>query len=470
MAVTGTTREDSTRTFDCDDGDYDSIGSAEAPRLIVALSCKTPLVPGIRISLTSAREVYLRRGTRLDVARTGGRVDLSLDDEALSRQHAVLRRVVGGWELEDLGSKNGTVVSGDRFMRTTLTDGDLIEIGSTLLVFRETDVGNQGVRELADRDLSFQGESDAPPVFRTMVLDLERRLADMAQIAPSQLPVLVRGETGTGKELIARAVHDLSARRGPFIAINCGALPRTLVESELFGYRRGAFSDAREDRDGLVRRAHGGTLFLDEVAELPAESQVALLRVLQEGEVRPLGASDHVAVDVRVVAATHQDIQQRIAGGQFRQDLYARLAGFQLVLPPLRDRREDLGILVAAILRRIGTPAEQVTLHRQAARALFCYGYPLNIRELEQALRAAVVFSHGEQIRAEHLPENIRHCRPLTHMAIRPEDQALRQRLHEILSETRGNVAAAARMLNKAPIQVRRWCRRLSIDLASFRM
>jgi DNA-binding NtrC family response regulator len=313
-----------------------------------------------------------------------------------------------------------------------------------------------------------EGES-APPVFRTMTLDLERRFADLARIAPSELPVMVLGETGTGKELIARAVHDLSGRTGPFVPINCGALPRTLVESELFGYRRGAFSDAREDRHGLVRRAHGGTLFLDEIAELPAESQVALLRVLQEREVRPLGASEPFLVDVRVVAATHQDIPQRIEAGQFRQDLYARLAGFQLVLPPLRERREDIGILVAAILRRMGGDAEHVTFHRLAARALFSYSYPLNVRELEQALRAAVVFSRGQEIRAEHLPEAIQGSRPPTALALRPEDQAMRERLLEILRETRGNVAAAARKLNKAPIQIRRWCRRLAIDLAAFR-
>ena len=462
-------RDESTRTVEGEEVDYDSLGRAEAPRLVLALACQRPLDPGIRISLTAARELHLHRGTRLEITRSGGRIDLSLDDDAMSRQHAVLRRVVGGWELEDLGSKNGTVVGGDRYMRTTLADGDLVEIGSTVLMFRETDVGNHAAREMADRDLAVAFDSSEPPVFRTMALDLEHHLADLSRIAPSLLPVLVHGETGTGKELIARAVHDLSGRRGPFIAINCGALPRNLVESELFGYRRGAFSDAKEDREGLIRRASGGTLFLDEVAELPAESQVALLRVLQENEVRPLGALEHVTVDVRVVAATHQDIPQRIAAGQFRQDLYARLAGFQVSLLPLRDRREDLGILVAQILRRIGPDAEHVTFHRQAARALFSYGYPLNIRELEQALRAAVVFSRGGQIRPEHLPEAIRHCRPPAGLALDPEDQALRERLHDVLSETHGNVAAAARKLHKAPMQVRRWCRRLAIDLAAFR-
>jgi hypothetical protein len=462
--------DDSTVSYEADELEQ-AAGPARAPRLVVALSCERPLVPGSRISLGSAHEVFLGRGPRRDLTRAAGRLDVMLDDDALSRQHAVLRRVPGAWELQDLDSKNGTMVGGDYYKRTTLTDGDVIEIGTTVLVFRDACACKDDAPELADRDLDLEGDSRLPPVFRTLEVDLERRLADVALIAPSLLAVLVRGETGTGKELVARAVHELSARRGPFVAINCGALPRALVESELFGYRRGAFSDARDDREGLVRRAHGGTLFLDEVAELPPESQAALLRVLQEGEVRPLGAAEAVAVDVRVVAATHQDIHARVAEGRFREDLYSRLIGYQLSLPALRARREDLGVLVAAILSKIGRDAEQVTLQRQAARALFNYSYPLNIRELEQAIRAAVVFAGGRQIRFEHLPAAMRRHPPSTAAPpLRPEDHALRAHLHEILRETHGNVAAAARAMNKAPIQIRRWCRRFAMDLAGYRL
>jgi transcriptional regulator with PAS, ATPase and Fis domain len=170
------------------------------------------------------------------------------------------------------------------------------------------------------------------------------------RIAPSSVPLLVRGETGTGKELMARAIHEASERRGAFVPVNCGALPRDLLESELFGHRRGAFTGASGDRSGLVRRAHRGTLFLDEIAELPPDSQVALLRVLQEGEVRPVGACEEITVDVRIVAATHQDLRERIASGRFREDLYARIAGFEITMPPLRERREDLGMLIATLL------------------------------------------------------------------------------------------------------------------------
>jgi DNA-binding NtrC family response regulator len=320
-----------------------------------------------------------------------------------------------------------------------------------------------------DSDLDVAAEPDTPAAFRTVSLDLEQRVRQLIRIARAGVPVLVRGETGTGKELVARAVHDVSGRRGPFVPINCGALPRNLIESELFGHRRGAFSGANEDRDGLVRRAHAGTLFLDEIAELPEQSQVALLRVLQEGEVRPVGANDAVKVDVRIVAATHQDLVARIADGRFREDLYARLSGFEVTLPPLRDRREDLGTLIAAILPRLVSHPERITLHRSAARLLLRYGWPLNIRELEQALRAAVALTEDGEIRAEHLSEAIRNWVPPNLASLRPEDRVLRERVIELLREQGGNVTAVGRAMGKAPIQIRRWCRRLQIELAQFR-
>jgi DNA-binding NtrC family response regulator len=280
--------------------------------------------------------------------------------------------------------------------------------------------------------------------------------------------VLVRGETGTGKELMARAIHDASGRPGPFVAVNCGALPRTLIESELFGHRRGAFSGAGDDHDGLFRRAHRGTLFLDEIAELPAESQVALLRVLQEGEVRPVGASESVQVDVRVIAASHQDLPRRIADGRFRQDLYGRIAGFEITMPALRDRREDLGTLIATILRRICPYPERFTLHRDAASALLRYPWPQNIRELEQALRSAVALCDDGKLRLAHLPPAIASYR-IAGTALSAGDAALRARLVELLGDSAGNVAAVARAMSRAPVQIRRWCRRLQIDLATFR-
>ncbi len=449
-----------------DAGDGDGDGDGDGPRLVVALECRRPTTPGMRISLAAVDELVIGRGGQRAAVRAGRLVELTLGDHELSRRHARLRRIGGGWEVADLESKNGTIVNGEAAAHALLADGDVIEVGATLLVFR--DGGGRGAGDdPGDRDLATP--TATPLVFRTLALELERRIAGLTKIAASAVPVLVCGETGTGKELIARAVHELSGRLGGFVAINCGALPRTLVESELFGYKRGAFSGAKEDRDGLVRRAHGGTLFLDEIAELPEESQVALLRVLQEGEVRPIGAGEVVPVDVRVVAATHQDIGVRIAEGRFRQDLYARLNGFCIALPPLRDRLEDIGSMIAAILPRLADGGAQVSLHRQAARALLGYGYPLNVRELEQALRAAAVLADGREIRLEHLPEAIRGHVAASAAPLRPEDRALRERLIEILRDTRGNVTAAGRAMDKAPMQIRRWCRRFAIDLAGFR-
>jgi transcriptional regulator of acetoin/glycerol metabolism len=435
-----------------------------APRLIVICECNRITASAFRIALADLNEVTLGRDSTRNLVRSGRTGTLAVPDHEVSRKHLVVRRQPAGWEVADLGSKNGILVNGEATTGTTLTDGDIIEAGGTILMFRE----DGGTAERAvDRDLTV--ESTAPVAFRTVSLDLEHRLDQLTKIARGTVPVLIRGETGTGKELIAHAIHDVSARRGAFVPINCGALPRNLIESELFGHRRGAFSGANEERDGLVRRANGGTLFLDEIAELPEESQVALLRVLQEGEVRPIGASDAVRVDIRVVAATHQDIPARIVAGRFRQDLYARLAGFEMSLPPLRDRREDLGSLIAAILPRVTSKPGRITLHRSAARALLRYPWPLNVRELEQALRAAVALTDTGELRFDHLPESIRTYAPPSISSMRPEDRVLRERVIELLREHAGNVTAVGRAMGKAPIQIRRWCHRLQIELSQFR-
>ena len=435
-----------------------------APRLLVICECIRLTVPALRVALGDLQEVTVGRGSPRGLARHGKTATISIPDHEISRTHLVVRRQPAGWEVADLGSKNGILVNGEPVRTTTLTDGDVIEAGGTLLMFREDGGVPDGE---TDRDLA--AEPATPIAFRTVSSEFEHRVTQLTKIARADVAVLIRGETGTGKDLIARAIHDASARRGPFIPVNCGALPRNLIESELFGHKRGAFSGAHEAHDGLVRRAHGGTLFLDEIAELPEESQVALLRVLQDGEVRPIGASDALRVDIRVVAATHQDIPARIAVGRFRQDLYARLAGFEMVLPALRDRREDLGTLIAAILPRMTPHPERITLHRPAARALLRYAWPLNVRELEQALRAAVALVDTGEIRLEHLSEAIRTYTPPSFVSLRAGDRALRERLIELLREHGGNVSAVSRAMGKAPIQIRRWCHRMQVDLSQFR-
>jgi DNA-binding NtrC family response regulator len=228
--------------------------------------------------------------------------------------------------------------------------------------------------------------------------------------ALSDLPTLVTGETGTGKELVAHAYHALTGRRGPLIAVNCGAIPHGLVEATLFGHKKGGFSGAASDNLGLVRAAEGGTLFLDEIGDLPLPAQAALLRVLEAREVTPVGATQTIAVDIRVVCATHRDIPRMVAREEFRADLWARLAGFVLRLPPLRERLEDLGLFVAAAIARFAPPerAARLGLTRDASRELQRRAWPLNIRELMNVMARAIAASKGSDlIGVHHLPAPI---------------------------------------------------------------
>jgi len=444
--------------------DDEVTGGARTARLFVSLERHRLTVGGRRLALDHLDEVVVARGVPGRIERSGRTAVLTVGDHETSRRHLVIRRVESVWQLEDLGSRNGTLVNGERVERITLADGDVIEAGGAVLWFA-SDAAPPG----DGRDLDLEDVMPEPSVFHTLNRGLEDRIHQIRKIAPSRVSVLIRGETGTGKELMARAIHEASGRSGAFVAVNCGALPRGLVESELFGHRRGAFSGASEDRDGLFRRAHMGTLFLDEIAELPPDSQVALLRVLQEGEVRPVGSSEDIKVDVRVLSASHQDLARRIVDGRFRQDLYGRIAGFEITMPALRDRREDLGTLIAILLPRITSHPERFTMHRDAACALMRYEWPQNIRELEQALRTAVALSDDGKLRLEHLPDAVVSYKPSGNTALSVDDSELRSRLVELLAREAGNVAAVARAMDRAPVQIRRWCRRLRIDLAAFR-
>ena len=285
--------------------------------------------------------------------------------------------------------------------------------------------------------------------------------------------MLVQGETGTGKELVAKAVHQLSGREGPLRAVNCGALPRSLLESELFGFRKGAFSGAGEDRLGLVRSADKGTLFLDEIGDLPLDGQAALLRVLQEGEVHPIGAAGPISVDVRFVAATHRDLARMGQQGQFREDLLARLNGFSVTLPPLRDRREDLGALVEHFVQRCA-PARAVSMALAPAvvRVLNAHHWPGNVRELEKAVDTALLLTSNNVIELEHLPESVRAANATLTGARLAEgggSDTVKRALEDLLDKHRGNVSAAAAAMRTSRMQVHRLCRRFGIDLRHYR-
>jgi transcriptional regulator with GAF, ATPase, and Fis domain len=276
--------------------------------------------------------------------------------------------------------------------------------------------------------------------------------------------------------LLARAVHALSGRSGPFIGVNCGAIPDTLVESEFFGHNKGAFSGAVSDQKGLIRSADGGTLFLDEIGDLAPASQSKLLRVLQEREVRPVGAAKSIPVDVRVISATHQDLASKIKSGEFRDDLFSRISGFTVSLPALCERREDLGLLIGELLKRlVPDSADLVRFNIEAGRHLFDYAWPRNIRELENCLATATVLAGEAPIGVEHLPKSITaptadasgaqesQSRPLT-----SEQQEHRSELKELLRTHNGNVSAVARAVGKDRKQVRRWIKRYDLLPAEF--
>jgi transcriptional regulator with PAS, ATPase and Fis domain len=268
---------------------------------------------------------------------------------------------------------------------------------------------------------------------------------EVARVAPSALPLLVRGESGTGKEIVAREAHRLSCRRGPFVAVNLAALPSTLAESELFGHARGAFSGADRDRRGLVEEASGGTLFLDEIGDLPLPLQGKLLRVLQEGEVRRLGETAVRRVDLRVVAATHRELPALVDRGEFRGDLFYRIAGHEVVLRPLRERPRDRARLIALALDG------RAVLSPSAAHALERWRWPGNARELLAALESALALAAPARVVGlEHLPRAIREAaspRPAARRWKDRLDDARREAIDSTLETTGGRRAEAAKLL-----------------------
>lgn len=287
------------------------------------------------------------------------------------------------------------------------------------------------------------------------ILNIKQQIARVADLDTS---VLISGESGTGKELVARALHRQSQRKNePFIAVNCAALPENLLESELFGHVRGAFTDARENRKGLFVEASGGTLLLDEIAELPLPLQPKLLRVLEDHRVRPLGGSSEIDCDVRVLAASHRDLDTAVREGDFRSDLYYRLNVIQLDLPPLRKRGNDILLLAMHFTRllskRFGKSVDG--LAQPAAASLLAYHWPGNIRELRNVIERALALSCHDKITLEDLPEQIRHSQGGTQLpagltepgSILPLEEMERRYIHQVLNQLEGNRTLAARLL-----------------------
>jgi transcriptional regulator with PAS, ATPase and Fis domain len=431
------------------------VGSAESPAL----------PPRTRLQIVGD-DLFV--GRRAEGVPVGANVAV-LDDGLISSQHARFTRGAGGFDLEDLGSKNGTWIDNQRLEgndgKVRLRDGALLFFGNHVAVFRRV---SQSELEAIKAELvaPFGPVATASPAL-AVACDRLRRLA------ASDGELLILGETGAGKEVYARAVHQASGRKGRFVAINCGAIPRELVESELFGYRQGAHSTAHQAKAGLIEEAEGGTLFLDEIGEMTPEAQIKILRFLQDRELTPLGSTRPRQMDVRIIAATNRTAAGPGKGpGGLRDDIVGRLGAAPIHLPPLRNRVEDLGVLAAHFLGRASSSAN---FEQPAFRALALHGWPLNVRELEKIIStAAVLTGSGKAIALRDLPE------PIARVLSAPAGAAAGVRrttgpsptpaqIEESLRRYEGNVADVSRELGKHRAAVWRWIKKFGLDPQKFR-
>ena len=431
---------------------------------------------------------------------------ICVPEQAVSRQHARIYSRIDpatnreSWILQDLGSRNGTMVDGAYVGEIELEPNHEIRVGDAMFKFVEAGVEKCVAYRIDGR---VAGDRKAK-LFTDLVggAQIDHIAADIERIAPKELSAVILGETGTGKEVIARGIHRLSGRKGSLQAINCAAIPHNLLESELFGYRRGAFSGADRDKPGLIKLADQGTLFLDEIGDMPLDAQAKLLRVLQSREVFPLGATTPERVDIRVVCATHRDLYQYVKEGKFRGDLLARLNEHVVRLPPLRERKEDILLLARSFGARYGRPDLTFIV------ALLHYDWPFNVRELESCIKRGVALTDGAQLDTVHLPDAIsEHMkgygeRPRvslqSNLPSTPPKAAFEQagdpagmrssfvpssippansrrgapteeELRGLLQRHRGNIAAVGRELGKERMQVHRWLKRYNIDLSEYR-
>jgi transcriptional regulator with AAA-type ATPase domain len=389
----------------------------------------------------------------LDLGRSlilgsGARSDVRLRDQAVSARHCSVAADQGGVRIEDLGSKNGIYVGAARLGTALLCEeGTGIVIGRTTLTLRVRDSGAPA--SSAPRIPGLVGSS----------LAMRRVGEEIARHARSRATVLVQGESGTGKDVVARALHTLSGRRGEYVPLNVGAFPDALCDSELFGHRRGAYTGAVTSRAGAFENAHGGTLFLDEVAELSPAAQVKLLRVVEDGAVRPIGACQSVRVDVRVVSASWASLAERVKEQRSRADLFHRLATVTITLPPLRKRKSDIPLLARVLLARLAEDVGERALSAAAVARLVEYPWPGNVRELSAVLYRAAMRANGAEIQACHveLPEGP----SVAKATARRGPEAARV----LLREHGGNVSRAARAAGVPRSTFRSWLERQRAEL-----
>lgn len=333
-----------------------------------------------------------------------------LESERVSRFHAsIVARSDGSCLIQDMGSKNGILAAGQRVGRLRVQPGIELAIGPyTIELHACGGSGNRPGEPTTAGDGTARADVEAgADAFLGASAAARKLLAQARRVADTNLSVLIGGESGTGKGVVARLIHGWSARAGgPFVVVNCAAIPTELVESELFGHRKGAFTGAVTDRPGKFRAAQGGTLFLDEVGDLSAAAQAKILRAIEDREIEPLGEPGPVEVDVRVIAATHRDLDRAVADGRFRLDLHHRLATVRLDVPPLRERRDDIPVLASVFLAELidDIPwAQDAVLSRDAISALVAHDWPGNVRELRNVIAQGLLARRGDKIEPEDL-------------------------------------------------------------------
>jgi DNA-binding NtrC family response regulator len=384
--------------------------------------------------------------------------DLVIREATVSKKHAELIVTGGRFMVRDLGSTNGTRLNGTDVREAFLKPGDVVELGRSRVRFTPR---QEEVRVLPSARDQFGPVHGASLAMRQLFGILER-------VAPTDATLLIQGETGTGKDLVARAIHDASPRAArPLVVLDCSAISPDLVASELFGHTEGAFTGASRRREGAFEEASGGTIFLDEIGELPLDVQPKLLRVLENREVRPLGSNRTVAVDVRIVAATHRDLARMVDAGRFREDLYFRLAVVRVDLPPLRQRTEDLPGLTAALLAGMKSRFGPPEIGPEALSILASQSWPGNVRELRNVLERTIALASGPRIEAADLMLTSGAGRAATGPAFDVEGRTLEEIEKEVIRRTmaraHGSQKEMARLLGIHPNTLREKLRRYGL-------
>ena len=411
----------------------------------------------VRCQLVVIEGPEMGRAVLLDVPRTvgtGAKVDLRLTDDTVSELHLLVKPVDGAFLVKDPGSTNGTFFEGSRVTELLVKPGATLKVGKSFLRVQP----QQRALEVAPSQARRFGELVAESFAMREVF------AVLELAAASEVTVLVQGETGTGKELVARAIHEASARRGkPFVAIDCGALPESLLESELFGHVRGAFTGASSSRAGAFVRANGGTLFLDELGAVSTAVQARLLRVIEERKVKPVGSDEERKLDVRLVAASRVDLSTQVAQGAFRPDLYFRLSVLTVGLPPLRQRREDIPGIVAELLRLRGFEPEPIA--GPNLDVLRSHAWPGNVRELRNVIERGLALAPRARSFAELKISVAAHAETSEGLPVRTDlpfkdakeqvvDSFERRYVRDLHERHGGNVSAAAR---EAEVDRKHW-------------